>query len=52
MRFLGETKDPKVVHGYETPYPDVRYKAAAQVFPYLIPTQLRDMNWYGMNPAS
>ncbi len=27
---------------YEAPYPDSRYKAGAQIFPYLIPSQLRE----------
>ena len=42
MGFMGDIQDPEVVNGYEAPYPDVRYKAGAQVFPYLIPTQLRE----------
>jgi len=42
MKFLGDVEDPLVIQGYEAPYPDVRYKAGAQVFPYLIPTQLRE----------
>lgn len=42
MGFLGDIQDPEIVYGYEAPYPDVRYKAGAQVFPYLIPTQLRE----------
>ena len=32
MGFMGDIKDPEVVNGYEAPYPDVRYKAGAQVF--------------------
>ena len=42
MKFMGEIQDPEVVKAYKAPYPDVRYKAGAQVFPYLIPTQLRE----------
>ena len=42
MGFMGDIQDPEVVNGYKAPYPDVRYKAGAQVFPYLIPTQLRE----------
>ena len=42
MKYLGDIQDPEVVKAYEAPYPDVRYKAGAQVFPYLIPTQLRE----------
>jgi haloalkane dehalogenase len=28
--------------GYEAPFPDRRYKAAAQIMPYLVPSQLRE----------
>ncbi|MEM9257691.1 MAG: haloalkane dehalogenase [Pseudomonadota bacterium] len=42
MKFLGNVEDPEVIQGYDAPYPDARYKAGAQVFPYLIPTQLTE----------
>lgn len=47
MQFLGGIEDPDTIAGYEAPYPDARYKAGAQVFPYLIPTQLEqnDTAW-------
>ena len=42
MSFLGNISDPEIVAGYTAPYPDARYKAGAQIFPYLIPTQLKE----------
>ena len=42
MKFMGDIEDPEVVNAYKAPYPDARYKAGAAVFPYLIPTQLRE----------
>jgi haloalkane dehalogenase len=38
MRFMGAEDD--VVEAYEAPFPDSRYKAAAQIMPYLVPSQL------------
>ena len=40
MSFLGGTED--VQAAYEAPFPDGRYKAAAQIMPYLVPSQLRE----------
>jgi len=34
--------------GYEAPFPDERYKAAIRIFPYLVPSQLRQ-NQYVMD---
>ncbi len=42
MEFLGGIEDAEIIRGYEAPYPDARYKAGAQVFPYLIPTLLAE----------
>jgi len=40
MQTLGNvTNDERV--GYEAPYPNATYKAGAQIFPYLIPSELR-----------
>ena len=40
MQVLGSvTEDEKLA--YEAPYPNASYKAGAQIFPYLIPSQLR-----------
>jgi haloalkane dehalogenase len=38
MGFMGG--DPAVVTAYEAPFPDQRYKAGAQIMPYLVPSQL------------
>ena len=40
MGFLGG--NPGTVAAYEAPFPDQRYKAAAQIMPYLVPSQLRE----------
>jgi len=40
MRFMGA--DAAVVAAYEAPFPDGSYKAAAQIMPYLVPSQLRE----------
>jgi len=40
MDFMGG--DPDVATAYEAPFPDKRYKAGAQVMPYLVPSQLRE----------
>ena len=40
MGFLGGA--PRVVAAYEAPFPDQRYKAGAQIMPYLVPSQLRE----------
>ena len=40
MGFMGG--DPKVAEAYEAPFPDQRYKAGAQIMPYLVPSQLRE----------
>ena len=40
MGFMGGDAD--VVEAYEAPFPDVRYKAGAQIMPYLVPSQLRE----------
>lgn len=42
MGVMGGVKDPDVIAGYDAPYPDGTYKAGAQIFPYLIPSQLRE----------
>ena len=39
---LGRVDDAEVINGYEAPFPSPAYKAGAQVFPYLIPSQLRE----------
>ena len=38
MGFMGG--DPGVIEAYEAPFPDSRYKAGAQIMPYLVPSQL------------
>ncbi len=38
MGFMGG--DPDVIAAYEAPFPDARYKAGAQIMPYLVPSQL------------
>ncbi|MEM7020365.1 MAG: haloalkane dehalogenase [Pseudomonadota bacterium] len=38
MGFLGGT--PAAAAAYQAPFPDKRYKAAAQIMPYLVPSQL------------
>ena len=40
MQTLGNVSDAERV-GYESPYPNATYKAGAQIFPYLIPSELR-----------
>ena len=40
MQTLGNLSDEERV-GYEAPYPNATYKAGAQIFPYLIPSELR-----------
>ena len=40
MGFMGA--DEGVIAAYEAPFPDARYKAAAQIMPYLVPSQLRE----------
>lgn len=40
MSFLGGSEG--VQTAYEAPFPDQRYKAAAQIMPYLVPSQLRE----------
>ena len=42
MRDMGRLDDAEVIAGYEAPFPSGRYKAGAQVFPYLIPSQLAE----------
>jgi haloalkane dehalogenase len=40
MQTLGNVTDAERA-GYEAPYPNATYKAGAQIFPYLIPSELR-----------
>lgn len=40
MGFMGAGDE--VVRAYEAPFPDGRYKAAVQIMPYLVPSQLRE----------
>ena len=40
MSFLGGSESVRAA--YEAPFPDQRYKAAAQIMPYLVPSQLRE----------
>ena len=40
MQILGTVSASERV-GYEAPYPNATYKAGAQIFPYLIPSELR-----------
>ena len=40
MQTLGTVSDEERL-GYEAPYPNASYKAGAQIFPYLIPSELR-----------
>lgn len=40
MQILGTVSASERV-GYEAPYPNASYKAGAQIFPYLIPSELR-----------
>ena len=40
MQALGNVSDAERI-GYEAPYPNATYKAGAQIFPYLIPSELR-----------
>ncbi len=42
MQFIGGISDDEVIRAYEAPFPDGRYKAGAQIFPYLIPSQLSE----------
>tara|TARA_B100000925_G_scaffold102169_1_gene75037 strand:+ start:2228 stop:3265 length:1038 start_codon:yes stop_codon:yes gene_type:complete len=39
---LGKVNDAEVIRGYEAPFPSPEFKAGAQIFPYLIPSQLRE----------
>lgn len=41
MRLMGQL-DEREIQAYEAPYPDSRYKAGPQIFPYLIPSQLQE----------
>ena len=40
MGFMGGSEGLRTA--YEAPFPDQRYKAAAQIMPYLVPSQLRE----------
>lgn len=40
MQFMGASSD--VIEAYEAPFPDRRYKAAARIMPYLVPSQLKE----------
>jgi len=40
MSFMGG--DPNVESAYTAPFPEQRYKAATQIMPYLVPSQLRE----------
>ena len=40
MQTLGSVSDAEKA-AYEAPYPNATYKAGAQIFPYLIPSELR-----------
>ena len=40
MGFMGG--DPATAEAYKAPFPDKRYKAGAQIMPYLVPSQLRE----------
>ena len=40
MKVMGSVSD-NVRRGYEAPYPNATYKAGAQIFPYLIPSEIR-----------
>ena len=40
MQTLGSVNNEERL-GYEAPYPNAAYKAGAQIFPYLIPSELR-----------
>ena len=40
MQVLGSVTDEEKI-AYEAPYPNASYKAGAQIFPYLIPSELR-----------
>jgi haloalkane dehalogenase len=40
MNFMGG--DPEVAAAYVAPFPDQRYKAGAQIMPYLVPSQLSE----------
>ena len=40
MQTLGSVNSEERL-GYEAPYPNASYKAGAQIFPYLIPSELR-----------
>lgn len=42
MGSVGKFEDPKIIAGYEAPFPSSEYKAGARIFPYLIPSQLRE----------
>ena len=40
MSFMGASEDVRAA--YAAPFPDRRYKAGAQIMPYLVPSQLRE----------
>ena len=40
MEVMASVSD-NVKRGYEAPYPNATYKAGAQIFPYLIPSEIR-----------
>ena len=40
MQILGSVSEEESI-GYEAPYPNATYKAGAQIFPYLIPSEIR-----------
>eukprot|EP00439_Symbiodinium_sp_Y106_P089735 s1_g2271.t1 len=42
MEAVGGITDPDAITGYVAPFPDGSYKAGAQIFPYLIPSQLSE----------
>lgn len=42
MHAVGKIDDPRIIAGYEAPFPSPTYKAGARIFPYLIPSQLRE----------
>ena len=42
MALLGNGVDADEAKAYDAPFPDSRYKAGVRVFPYLIPSQLRE----------
>ena len=40
MQILGSVSEEESI-AYEAPYPNATYKAGAQIFPYLIPSEIR-----------